>query len=307
MPHLPDLEAWAIFAKVVERGSFSQAAVELGLAKTTVSKTVTRLEQRLQTSLLHRTTRKLSPTQSGLVCLDRASRILADGAAIEADILAEAAVPQGLVRIVSTTAFGTEALAPLVPEFLKLYPEVSLDLCLTDDEVDLIGDGFDIGIQIGPQPDSSLRVARLFSFRRPLLAAPALLDRLGRPEQPGDLHSYPGILATHVRAVSEWTLTNAEGEAAPLNMRAVYCANNPQAMVPALLAGVGVAVIPEFFIWRQFEQGLLEHVLPGWWAPPGPIDMLTPPGRARPARVRVLMDFLRERFAARAWGHGVER
>ena len=307
MPHLPDLEAWAIFAKVVERGSFSQAALELGLAKTTVSKTVTRLEQRLQTSLLHRTTRKLSPTQSGLICLDRASSILADGKAIEADILAEAAVPQGLVRVVSTTAFGTEALAPLIPEFLKLYPEVTLDLCLTDDEVDLVADGFDIGIQIGPLPDSSLRVAHLFSFRRPLLAAPSLLDRLGRPQHPGELESYPGILATNVRTLSEWTLTNAEGASSTVAMRTVYCANNPQAMVPALLAGIGIAVIPEFFIWREFEDGRLEHVLPGWWAPPGPIDMLTPPGRARPARVRVLMEFLRERFTARSWGHGVER
>jgi DNA-binding transcriptional LysR family regulator len=307
VPHLPDLEAWAIFAKVVERGSFSQAAADLGLAKTTVSKTVTRLEQRLQTSLLHRTTRKLSPTQSGLICLDRASRILADGNAIEADILAEAAVPQGLVRMVSTTAFGTEALAPFIPDFLKLYPEVTLDLCLTDDEVDLVADGFDIGIQIGPQPDSSLRVAHLFSFRRPLLASPALLDRLGRPQQPADLPDFPGILATHVRTNGEWTLTNGEGLSAPVTMRTVYCANNPQAMVPALLAGIGIAVIPEFFIWRQFEEGLLEPVLPGWGAPPGPTDMLTPPGRARPARVRVLMEFLRERFAARSWGHGVER
>jgi DNA-binding transcriptional LysR family regulator len=307
MPQLPDLEAWAIFAKVVERGSFSHAALELGLAKTTVSKTVTRLEQRLQTSLLHRTTRKLSPTQSGLICLDRASRILSDGKAIEADILAEAAIPHGLVRLVSTTAFGTEALAPLIPEFLKLYPEVYIDLCLTDDEVDLVADGFDIGIRIGPQPDSSLRVAHLFSFRRPLLASPALLDSLGRPQGPGDLESYPGILATNVRAINEWTLTNAKGETSPVAMRTVYSANNPQAIVPALLAGIGMAVIPEFFIWREFEEGLLEHVLPGWWAPPGPIDMLTPPGRARPARVRVLVDFLRERFAARSWGHGVER
>jgi DNA-binding transcriptional LysR family regulator len=305
--HLPDLEAWAIFAKVVERGSFSQAALELGLAKTTVSKTVTRLEERLQTSLLHRTTRKLSPTQSGLACLERATRILADGRAIEADILAEAAVPHGLVRLVSTTAFGTEALAPLVPQFLQLFPEVSLDLCLTDHEVDLVADGFDIGIQIGPRPDSSLRVAHLFSFRRPLLAAPILLDRLGRPEQPSDLADFPAIFATNAGPINEWQLTNAAGTSSPLSMRNVLCVNNPKAMIPALLAGIGIAVLPEFFIWRELEQGLLEHVLPGWWAPAGPIDMLTPPGRARPARVRVLMDFLRDRFAARSWGHGVER
>jgi DNA-binding transcriptional LysR family regulator len=306
-PQLPDLEAWAIFAKVVERGSFSQAAVELGLAKTTVSKTVTRLEERLQTSLLHRTTRKLSPTQSGLVSLERATRILMDGKAIEADILAEAAVPHGLVRIVSTAAFGTEALAPLLPHFLELYPEVTLDLCLTDDSVDLVADGFDIGIQIGPQPDSSLRVTHLFSFRRPLVAAPALLDRLGRPSDPSDLSSYPAIFATNARSSGEWQLSNASGVSAPISMCNVLSVNNPRAMIPALLAGLGASVIPEFFVRRELEEGSLEHVLPGWSAPPGPIDMLTPPGRARPARVRVLMDFLRERFAAHFWGQGVER
>lgn len=306
-PQLPDLEAWAIFAKVVERGSFSRAALELGLAKTTVSKTVTRLEERLQTSLLHRTTRKLSPTQSGLISLERASRILSDGKAIEADILAEAAVPHGVVRIASTSAFGTEALAPLLPDFLKLYPEVSLDVCLTDEPIDIVADGFDIGVQIGPQPDSSLRVTHLFSFRRPLVAAPALLDRAGRPEDPSDLAALPAIFASNGKALGDWKLTNAAGTSSPLSMRNVLCVNNPRAMIPALLAGLGAAVIPEFFVWRELEEGRLEHVLPGWWAPPGPIDMLTPPGRARPARVRVLMDFLRQRFATSLWAQGIER
>src|SRR5437868_4360762 len=148
MPHMPDFEAWAIFAKVADRGSFSQAADELGLAKTTVSKAISRLEERLRTTLIHRTTRKLSLTDSGRLALERARRIASDGSDIEADILEDAAVPRGSIRLAVTTAFGLGAVAPILPDFLALYPEIDVDLCLTDVAVDIIADNFDCVLQI---------------------------------------------------------------------------------------------------------------------------------------------------------------
>lgn len=307
MPHLPDFEAWAIFAKVAEKGSFSHAAEELGLAKTTVSKAVSRLEERMRTTLLHRTTRKLSLTESGRLSLERAARILSDGAAIEADIIEESATPRGLVRVAATTGFGVHALAPLLPKFFEAYPQVQLDLCLTEDRVDVVAEGFDVAVQIGAGEDSSLRISRLFSFRRPLVASPDFVERHGAPEHPADLVRYPAIIPTHVPWGSDWQFTK-DGEA-PFRIHVVggFRINNASAMVPSLVAGIGLALMPEYFIWRELEAGRLVRLLPDWSVPPGPIFVVTPPGRGRPARVRALFEFLREQFASPPWAQGIER
>ncbi|TCM20847.1 DNA-binding transcriptional LysR family regulator [Novosphingobium sp. PhB165] len=306
MPHLPDFEAWAIFAKVAEKGSFSHAAEELGLAKTTVSKTVTRLEERMRTTLLHRTTRKLSLTETGRLSLERAMRILADGAAIEADILEEAAVPRGSIRLASMSGFGTDALAGALPEFLRAYPEVRVDLTLRESHVDLVGEGFDAAIQVGAGVDSSLRTSRLFSFRRPLLGAPALLEARGMPAHPSELARYPAVIPTHVSWGQDWVFEREGHEAVALRMDGCYRVNNPIAMIPALVAGIGLAILPEFYVWKQLEEGSLVELLPDWRPPSGPVFLVTPPGRARPARVRVLLEFLREHFARQPWAHGIE-
>ncbi len=307
MPRLPDFEAWAVFAKVAEKGSFSRAAEELGLGKTTVSKTITRLEERVRATLFHRTTRKLSLTETGRLSLERALRILADGAAIEADILEEAAVPRGLVRVACTSGFGLQSLATVLPRFMRAYPEILVDLCLTEEQVDVVADGFDVAIRIGQGVDSTLRTSRLFSFRRPLVAAPSLIAEIGAPQRPEDLVDFPAIVPTHVPWGNDWEFGRAGAETVTVRVGNVLRVNHAAAMVPATVAGLGVTLVPEFFIWRELQDGLLVELLPEWSAPPAPIYMVTPPGRARPARVRVLLEFLRDHFADDPWGQGVER
>lgn len=307
MPRLPDLEAWAIFAKVAEKGSFNRAAEELGLAKTTVSKAITRLEARMQATLLHRTTRKLSLTETGRLSLERALRILADGEGIEADILEEATVPRGIVRLACTSGVGVRSLAAVLPEFTAAYPAILVDLCLTEDPVDLVADGFDVAIRIGQGPDSSLRTSRLFSFRRPLVAAPALVARIGAPVRPEDLARFPAIVPTHVPWGDAWEFGKAGEEAITVRVNGVFRANNAAAMIPAAVAGLGITLIPEYFIWRELQDGALVELLADWAAPPVPIHLVTPPGRARPARVRVLLDFLRDHFTKQPGAQGVER
>jgi len=307
MPHLPDFEAWAIFAKVAEKGSFSQAAEDMGLAKTTVSKAISRLEERMRTTLLHRTTRKLSLTESGRLSLDRAQRILADGAAIEADILEEAAIPRGLIRFASSTGFGETALAPAIPAFMAAYPEIQLDITFTEGRVDIVAEGYDLAIQIGDNPDdSSLRISRLFTLRRRVTAAPALIERLGRPEHPSDLGQYPMLISSHVPWGREVDFTGPDGEQIHVPISGALHMNSTLGLVHSLVAGMGAAALPEYFTWEAMQDGRLIDLFPDWTIPSSPICVVTPPGRARPARVRALLEFLREQFSSMPWAQGIE-
>ncbi|TPG46021.1 LysR family transcriptional regulator [Roseomonas nepalensis] len=306
MPLLPDFEAWAIFAKVAEKGSFSHAADELGLAKTTVSKAVTRLEERMRTTLLHRTTRQLSLTESGRISLERASRILLEGTAIEAEILEEAAIPRGLVRLASTTAFGVDQLASILPTFLSRYPEIEIDLCMTDGRLDIIAEGFDLALRIGPVADSSLRISRLFSFRVPVVGSPAFFERHGRPQHPSELARMPALIFTHILGAETWHFSHAEHGACAVHVNGRFRINNGVAAIPALVGGIGMTALPEAYVTCEMQEGRLEEVLADWVVAPAPLHVLTPPGRARPARVRVLLEFLRQHFAAQPWAVGIE-
>jgi DNA-binding transcriptional LysR family regulator len=306
MPHLPDFEAWAIFAKVAERGSFSLAAEDLGLSKTTVSKAITRLEQRMHTTLLHRTTRRLSLTENGRMALERAARILADGAAVEEEVFETAALPRGAIKLASSVMFGLEILTPILPQFLERYPDIDLDLHLTDEPIDLIADGFDLALRVGAFADSTLRISRLASFRRPAVASPAYLDRVGRPTHPRELTHHQAIIYSHITAGNHWRFMRDGEDDCEVVVSGRYHVNNSGSAVPALLAGLGVALQPEFFIWRELQDGRLEEVLPEWTTEPGPLNILSPPGHGHPARVRVLISFLRDYFASQPWAHGVE-
>jgi DNA-binding transcriptional LysR family regulator len=274
MARLPDFEGFAIFAKVVELRSFAGAARELALSKATVSKAVSRLEERLGARLFNRTSRRLALTDAGQKLSERAARLLADGEAAENEALAQSVAPRGLVRLAVPMTFGIRKVAPILPEFLKAYPDVAIDLHLSDAMVDLIGEGFDAGLRIASLPDSSLIVRRLCAMPRYTVASPEYLKRHGRPTHPMHLAQHKCLGYAYLSTAGAWHYTNAAGEQASVR--------------PDL---------PDFLVGDAIASGEVEVILKGWKQTEGAVHLLMPPGGPRPARVEALADFLAKHFA----------
>src|SRR4051812_7485995 len=244
MTKLPDFEALAIFAKVVELRTFAAASAELALSKATVSKAVSRLEQRLGARLFNRTSRRLALTDAGQKLAESAARLLADGEAAEREALAQSVTPRGLVRLAVPMTFGVNVLAPLLPEFLAQYPDVSIDLHLSDAMVDLIGEGFDAGLRIARLPDSSLIARRLCAMPRHTVAAPAYLKQHGRPTHPMHLAQHRCLDYSYLSTPGAWHYTNSKGEQASVRPAGPLRVNNGEALMPALLAGPRIPALP---------------------------------------------------------------
>lgn len=301
MPRLPDLEAWVLFAKVAQTSSFTRAADELGLSKATVSKAITRLEARIGTSLLNRTSRSLSLTEAGRHMATSAARILAEGETLEAEAMAQAVAPHGLVRLTAPMSFGLAHVAPILPELFRTYPDVSIDLHLADEVVDLVAGGFDIALRIAALPDSSLRARRICQIRRLLVGAPAYFERRGRPLHPDDLVHHACLGYAYLPTQDRWRFIHAAGEDVSVTPRSQLRANNADALQPMLLAGMGLAVQPEFLISEDLAAGRLEIAMSDWSMPPIALNIVTPPGNFRPAGVTAVIEFLLRRFADAAW------
>lgn len=293
MSNLPDLEALAVFARVAELRSFSAAALELQLSKATVSKAVARLEVRIGSRLLNRSSHRLALTDAGRRLQERALRMLAEAEAAEAECLAEAAAPRGLVRLAAPLSFGLLEVAPLLGTFLKRHPEVSLDLNLSDALVDLIGEGFDAALRIGVLKDSALIARRLRQIPMRVVGAPAYLGSRAAPGHPSELSDHPFL--AYAYSGSGLTFEGPDGEIVrvrpgPGRLRAT----NGDALVHAVRAGVGLALLPEFIVAKGLAAGDLVALLPAWTAPAAALHLVTPPGGPRPPRVAALLAFLVE-------------
>ena len=301
MSNLPDLEAWAIFSRVADCGSFARAAAELGLSTATVSKAVSRLEQRIGASLLSRTSHRLALSTLGHEVAGRALRLLADAETIEAEMLDRTTQPRGLVRMAVPMSFGQQQVAPLLPALFQRFPEILVDMHLSDEVVDLVAGGFDFAVRIARLENSSLRARRICDVRKLLVASPAYVAKHGAPKHPRDLQDHACFGYAYLPTANRWIFTGPADEVVTVHLSGPLRVNNGEAAMPALLAGLGLAAQPDFLVWHELQAGLLVELLPDWSLPNAPLSLVMPPAALRPTRVTETMDFLHQALAQAPW------
>ena len=285
------LLAMECFARTVETGGFSSAARDLGLSQPNVSRYVAALENHLQRRLLQRSTRKLHLTPEGERYYAEARRIL--DAVSEAESALKSDVnPSGLLRVACPTAFAHAFLMPQVPEFLKTYPDLDLDLQISDRFVNLIDDGVELALRIGHLSDSALRARRVGLFTRICVAETGYLNERGTPETPQDLKHHDCIVYSLLSTGAIWRFADVE---VPVSGR--IRVNAPQAAREAALAGLGVALGPHWLFEDGLKTGRLKRILGGYEAPPVPIHILYVANRLLPRRAVVFIDFMTAAFS----------
>lgn len=289
------------FVRAVELGGFSMAAREMGLTPSAISKLVTRLEDRLGVRLLNRTTRRLALTPEGEAYFHRSQRILADIAEAENEVAAFRAKPRGLLRINVGTAFGMHQLAPALPGFLARYPEMQVELTITDRVVDLIEEGADLGIRLGTLGDSTLVARRICDVERVVCAAPSYLGRHGTPREPEDLLRHNCLSMTYAPSLRRWPFETAEG-VRNIEVSGNATASSADALLQLALLGLGVIRLSDVIVGAAVAEGRLVPLLQDrHHSEPLPLHAVWPQGRHRSPRVAAMVDFLVERFAAAPW------
>lgn len=301
MIRFPDFEGLAMFAKVAEEGSFAGAARAMGVSVPTVSRGVARLEERLGARLFNRTSRQLALTEFGATIAEKAGDIYRQAEEAENAAREMSIQPRGLVRLAVPMSFGVRWVAPLLPEFFQAYPEVSVDLHLSDTTVDIVAQGFDAALRIAALPDSSLIARRLCPVAQIVVASPAYLERFGRPAHPRDLVGRPCLSYAYRARSDVWRFVNDAGEEHPVTPVGPLRVTNSEALLPMLLAGQAIAELPEFMAGEYLADGRLEAILTGWHLTRGGLYFVTPSARARPAKVTALADYLAERLSSPAW------
>jgi DNA-binding transcriptional LysR family regulator len=284
------MTAMRALVEIVNSGSFTGAAKRLKVSPAVITNHINSLEERLGVQLLSRTTRKVSLTDAGRTFYERSAHILAEVDEAESNVSALQATPRGILRLNTSVALA-RLVAPLIAEYVKLYPDVGFDLIMTDHMVDLVDEGFDLALRTESLPDSSLFARRIGLGRSILCASPDYLAAHGIPGAPADLDGHNCLLPLDSSSERGWRFTGADGEH-QITASGNFRTNSIEALRMAALAGHGIALLPAVIVADDLRAGNLVHLLPQFRMAETVIQAVYPSSRLLPAKTRTFIDFL---------------
>jgi DNA-binding transcriptional LysR family regulator len=285
------------FVKVVELGSFSEAGRKLRLSRSAISKYIAELEGDLGVQLIHRTTRRVSPTENGQLYFERTLSVLAELDAADQAVAHLQSTPRGLLRVNAPMSFGTIKLGPLIADFMAQYPDLQVQLVLSDEQVDPVQGGMDVTLRIAELDSSSLIARKLADIDRVVCASPAYFKLHKKPLHPNDLRNHHCLTYGFLSTGNQWKLSGKDGDhwiAPPWAL----CANNAEVLRDAALKGRGIAVLPVFLAEDELKKGTLEPCLADYKPPQLTLYAIYPPTRHLAVKVRLFVDFLIARIKA---------
>ena len=300
------LQAMEVFVRVAESGSFSLAAREFGTTQPTVTKQVAAIEARLKVRLLNRNTRGVSLTEAGALYYEKCKSIVREAQEADAVVRLRQGQAQGLLRIGSSVAFGRRVLVPLSLEFMRLHPQLQVDLSFEDRYTDLVGQGIDVAVRMGKLADSSLGARYLGTNPWLIVASPRYLRAHGTPRRPADLGLHDALIYSSVQGSDVWRVVPPRGEPVTVPVRARLRSNNLSAVLAAARAHMGLAALPWYVAKASLASGAVVEVLKGHGLPEQEIHAVYPSPKLVPQKVQSFVAFLQGRFEG-AWWERVAR
>ena len=283
------LQAMAVFVRVVETGSFSAAARQLGVGQPSVSKTIAQLEERLQVRLLARTTHTLTPTDAGLRFFERARLAIQEVDEAELEAQGAGAGLSGRLRVSAATTFARLMIIPRMPEFLACHPSLDIDVILDDRVIDIVSEGIDIALRLGVLTDSTAVARKIASSGRSVVATPSYLARAGTPKTPADLAHHHAVVYSQLG--HNWTFRRGTAEVS-VAVRGRLRVSAAEGTRAAVLADIGVAVVSDWMFGPELASGAVQRVLPDWTLAPIDLWAVFPTGRLVSAKARAFAAFV---------------
>jgi len=290
------LDGMRTIVAAVETGSFTAAGERQGISKALVSKYVGEVESRLGVRLFNRSTRRLSLTEEGRRYYDQAVPLLEEFSVMVDNVTGAQSSPRGLLRVSMPQTFGEMSLSPLIPKFLKTYPDLSLDLQLSDRMIDMLEEGIDVVIRIGGVDDSSLIARHIKTLPLTLCASPEYIAQQGEPLNAEDITQHTCIIDSNFRIGKQWPIVDPEGQTTSIEVSSKVAVNSPRAVKEIAIAGGGIGMIPRFIIESELQKGVLKEILPGYKTLEFGLFAIYPHRRYLSKKVRCFIDFLMDEF-----------